>query len=37
MRSADVISRYVDTILLPAITLSWLSITPLGLPVEPEV
>src|SRR5271165_4051596 len=35
--SLDAIPRYVETIELPAITLAWLSITPLGLPVEPDV
>src|SRR5271168_4654172 len=37
MRSLSVMPRYVETMELPAITLAWLNITPLGFPVEPEV
>src|SRR5580700_6946325 len=30
-------TKLINTIVLPAMTLAWLSITPLGLPVDPEV
>ena len=36
-RSSGVFSRYVETICAPTTTLWWVSMIPLGIPVEPEV